>query len=630
MIKRLLLVLVFIQTCAVYAADYGDSNYLLYPTDSNTYAPGSPSWGVATPTVGTEFDNPTAYGGSTKTICDESELLGRYGGGTPSAPMIVYSRFTPQNTSGELVLIHGTGSTAAWVMRLSDRTVSSIPLRMNLSLGSSSYSLGEINELRWDYTGSYPYRLYFVGRYGNAIGSEDVSMSFYYVDITPSTLAQSDPVLIHDFSTEFPSSGTYPTGGFTNTILINDVEGDSSNDSRYWAWQVLDVGTGGSYVPWAFVSYDKQTDTVLGRMQRDCTGVSGCVEIDTQDAYDAYHISRPNMIEIVPDGSGVHINWGRAYSGSRSNEIGTDSDGPHKFDLDFTNGFRIGADQGHSGWAWNASGHPVFVYQNNRTDYIDAVDVSSSTAADCTLVSGDGTSGYNYACGEQIAFYTEFTEGSYTIATGMHFSKIYDLEKYGWVAMNAASKTDWSTGWARNVLLMVELLNYADSNRRIWRIAPEYHRPLASGDSDVNYAYRSEGTAALNFDATEIWYTGNNESPYVVDDWDFKVFSTGIPNDWASVLNGTSTTRYYLDADGDGYSPGTYQDSGSDPGETWYTAGELTSTSGDCDDSNAAINPGATDSSCDGIDQDCSGSDNCPVSISVSISGATISGETIH
>lgn len=97
----------------------------------------------------------------------------------------------------------------------------------------------------------------------------------------------------------------------------------------------------------------------------------------------------------------------------------------------------------------------------------------------------------------------------------------------------------------------------------------------------------------------------------------------GYPTTFASA---GSTTRYYLDADGDGYSPGDYQDAESDPGETWYTEGELTSIIlVDCDDSNASINPGATETHCDGIDQDCDGSDLCVALVSVDITSSSTS-----
>ncbi|MCB9290593.1 MAG: metallophosphoesterase [Lewinellaceae bacterium] len=60
---------------------------------------------------------------------------------------------------------------------------------------------------------------------------------------------------------------------------------------------------------------------------------------------------------------------------------------------------------------------------------------------------------------------------------------------------------------------------------------------------------------------------------------------------------------WFLDADGDGYSTGSSQVACTRPA-SHYTAAELTQTSGDCDDSNTNINPGAQEV-CDGIDNDC-------------------------
>lgn len=124
------------------------------------------------------------------------------------------------------------------------------------------------------------------------------------------------------------------------------------------------------------------------------------------------------------------------------------------------------------------------------------------------------------------------------------------------------------------MILLNEIKPWDDPARRIWRIAPT--RNLYNGD------YRSEGIVAFNFDATELWYTGNNGSPAINND--YKVFSVPIPADWATTLNGTSVICY-LDADGDTYSDGsleTVETCSTD----YYRAGQLTPGNGideDCD-----------------------------------------------
>lgn len=60
---------------------------------------------------------------------------------------------------------------------------------------------------------------------------------------------------------------------------------------------------------------------------------------------------------------------------------------------------------------------------------------------------------------------------------------------------------------------------------------------------------------------------------------------------------------WYKDADGDDYGDGSSQTSCTRPANH-YTAAELTATSGDCNDANAAINPGASEI-CNRVDDDC-------------------------
>ena len=68
---------------------------------------------------------------------------------------------------------------------------------------------------------------------------------------------------------------------------------------------------------------------------------------------------------------------------------------------------------------------------------------------------------------------------------------------------------------------------------------------------------------------------------------------------WAAPAEASCiTNRYYRDSDSDGYGDAaSYRDACSPP--SGYVA-----NSTDCDDTNAAINPGATEV-CDGADNDC-------------------------
>jgi MYXO-CTERM domain-containing protein len=68
---------------------------------------------------------------------------------------------------------------------------------------------------------------------------------------------------------------------------------------------------------------------------------------------------------------------------------------------------------------------------------------------------------------------------------------------------------------------------------------------------------------------------------------------------------GCSAVTWYFDGDGDGYGGSTSVSACTSPGSSW------TRTGGDCNDSNAAINPGATEIVGDGVDQNCDGLEVC-------------------
>jgi len=76
-----------------------------------------------------------------------------------------------------------------------------------------------------------------------------------------------------------------------------------------------------------------------------------------------------------------------------------------------------------------------------------------------------------------------------------------------------------------------------------------------------------------------------------------------------ATFNLKASVTWYKDADKDKYSDGTTKTSPTRPGDDYFQAAELTAISGDCDDNNAGVHPGATEICGNGIDEDCNGSD---------------------
>jgi hypothetical protein len=82
----------------------------------------------------------------------------------------------------------------------------------------------------------------------------------------------------------------------------------------------------------------------------------------------------------------------------------------------------------------------------------------------------------------------------------------------------------------------------------------------------------------------------------------------GIDNDCDDEIDDGVTVDQYPDADSDGFGAATSTAERLCPGTPGYVPDNT-----DCDDANAAVNPGITES-CDGLDDDCDGAvdEDCP------------------
>lgn len=400
------------------------------------------------------YEEPTT-GADIERITDVSKVTGT------NMLLCVYSRYTPENADGTLWLPHGANSTSAWVQRVSDNVITR-PV-----LDSGGKTLGENNELRWDYNNPNIVR-YVKG------------MQFWQQDVTTGV-----NTLIRDFSSDFPAGN----------LLMNDVEGDSSHDSRYWCWMVKVTPSQGSFYEIAFVTYDLQTNTILGTMTFANWG------LPQPDSSETGRMPVPNMVEVSPDGRFAVIHWNRCWtdggSGFNVNLIGTHADGPHVYPLtlDHTQAVKVAVDATHSAWAQHATGKWMFVSQNNRNDWIEAVDPDDGSVIQMI---------YNGVLGWGPGFHFSCCDGA-----------------VGGVLLSTYSPTQTMVG--DNQLMILPLV----ANCIPLRISPSYNKIESAN------AYRLEGSAAFSRDGRRIYWSGawGNNSAHAIE-----TYRIAMPEDWESHL----------------------------------------------------------------------------------------------
>jgi hypothetical protein len=429
-----------------------------------------PQFGSTAPLIGeTRID---AITGAKITRLTDATFLD----GTDDA-LIVYSRYSPESSDGQLFLTFGGNSTSSWVI---NRTTKKI---INKLVHVDGKEIGELHEIRWDTSANHPHRIYY--RY---------NLSLYMIDDVTATPLQG--VLIKDFTGLVPSNAEK---------IYNDVEGDSSNDSDHWAFMASHYD-GVTYVVDAFVHYQISQNKTHVLLPSDLAGTP-LAHYATQGT-----LPRPNMVEISPLGTGIILHYGRAWGdanyGSRSEDIGTWFDGAHMWPLDFDYSksapVKVSVGETHSGWAFDDAGRELFISQNNRTDKLDAIYVNGANA------------GYDNRI--EVASHRDFGWSN-----GFHFGKMPPSNK-GWIFISTYSDINQasnSTDWGANQLLLLQL-KPEPASPVVWRISPNYN--LYNGD------YRDEGPAAINVASNRI---------YVSTNWGGKlshreVFVFELPDDWAS------------------------------------------------------------------------------------------------
>jgi len=210
-----------------------------------------------------------------------------------------YSKFDPQNSDGSYIILRGTSG--RWYL------YDAHTFQMLRQLSTPQYT--DI-EPRWDHQD--PNTFYYVNKRTN----------FYQYNIT-----DDSSILLHDFSNEYPEAST----------VHSVYEGDSSSDSKYWAFAIRT-----SSKTLAFVVYDKENDAIVGEMK------------NPEGGYD--------WVSMSMSGEKVVIGF---YGGTTS------------YDRDFTNPVQLFHNVSHGDFAIDAEGNEVFVFQNTRTDWIEMSDIKT-------------------------------------------------------------------------------------------------------------------------------------------------------------------------------------------------------------------------------------------------------------
>lgn len=296
-------------------------------------------------------------------------------------------------------------------------------------------------------------------------------MQFIQMDASTGT-----ETIIRDFTADFSTALAGRTA-----YLSCDGKGDSSHDSRYWAFSVIVMPPTGTYYPIAFFVYDMQTNTIVSSMTSASNGV---VKGDTWTNAATDAMTRPNFVEVSPDGTKVVVAWKRTYSGSDGNLIGTHQDGVHCYPLATfaaANAIKLAQVATKTCWAQHADGRWMFVHHNDRTNYIEA---------------SDTTAGWNATGASPMLRMMPSAEfGGYS---AVNFGKSY---KQGYVLAlvntNEATNPQTGTVYGHNQLLLIPLANATTAYR-------------IGGSRNIYNGAANESQVSGSYSGDHVYWTTNN------------------------------------------------------------------------------------------------------------------------
>ncbi len=409
-----------------------------------------------------------AYGTTVVKVADANEFPSDESGGIVRP---VYSRWRIDNSAGDLFYLVKDGETPLGSGKGQ--------MVIYYSGNNSIYKIVtaqeglELSEYRWDYSGSKPYTMYYV----------DGPRFMEYNVNTDQT------ILIRDFSGDFQGAAR----------ILNDVEGDSSSDSRYWAWMVQGEYNGEFYPMQAIIAYDKQTNTILGIL--DYTKYKSMGGTDSA-------LPRPNMVDVSPLGDKVVVLWGR-----------TDKldafDGPHAYNLDFSDPVKVSNDETHSGWAFDGNGDEVYVSQINNANWDQA---PADTIAYVNVRTGKV---------EPILFLEDMGWDM----GGMHLGRFYNQVIRGWVYITTYSESN-SQSPLRNTAFMLEIKPFSD-HPRIWRISSTHN----NYSPDDPLSYEKEAYSPISKDGQTIYWGADWQGgDHTVD-----TYKVQLPQNWWITLRENDT-----------------------------------------------------------------------------------------